>query len=39
MSSTEVKNVPHYAPFALAALVLLFAAQLLRTQRFFAEVS
>jgi hypothetical protein len=34
-----VKNVPHYGPFALAAFMLLFAAQLLRTQRIFTEIS
>jgi len=39
VSSTEVKNVPDYAPFALAAFALLFGAQLLRTQRTFTEVS
>ena len=39
ISTTEVKNVPHYAPFALAAFGLLFAAQLLRTQRYFTEIS
>jgi Ca-activated chloride channel homolog len=39
VSTTEVKNEPNYAPFGLAGFVLLFAAQLLRTQRFFAEVS
>lgn len=39
ISTTEVKNVPNYAPFALAAFTLLFAAQLLRTRRYFAEIS
>jgi Ca-activated chloride channel family protein len=39
VSTTEVKNVPSYAPFALATFVLLFAAQLLRSQRFFTEVA
>jgi Ca-activated chloride channel family protein len=39
ISTTEVKNVPHYAPFALTAFALLLAAQLLRTRRYFAEIS
>lgn len=39
VSSTEVKNVPHYAPFVLTAFALLLTAQLLRTQRYFTEVS
>jgi hypothetical protein len=39
VSNTEVKNVPHYAPFALAAFALLATGQLLRTLRFFSEVS
>lgn len=39
VSTTEVKNVPHYAPFALAAFTLLFGAQLLRTRRYFTEIS
>ena len=39
ISTTQVKNVPHYAPFALTAFVLLFAAQLLRTRPYFTEIS
>jgi Ca-activated chloride channel family protein len=39
ISTTEVKNVPNDAPFALAAFGLLFAAQLMRTRRYFTEIS
>jgi hypothetical protein len=39
VSTTELKNVPNYAPFALAAFALLGAAQLLRTRRYFSEIS
>ncbi len=39
ISTTQVKNVPHYAPFALVAFALLFAAQLLRTRAYFTEIS
>jgi Ca-activated chloride channel family protein len=39
ISTTEVKNVPHYAPFVLTGFVLLFAAQMLRTRRYFTEIS
>jgi Ca-activated chloride channel family protein len=39
ISTTQVKNVPHYMPFALTAFVLLFAAQALRTRAYFTEIS
>ena len=39
ISNTEVKNVPHDAPFALAAFFLLLAAQVLRTRPYFTEIS
>jgi Ca-activated chloride channel family protein len=39
ITNTEVRNVPNYAPFVIAAFVLLLCAQLLRTLRYFTEVS
>jgi Ca-activated chloride channel family protein len=39
ISTTQVKNVPHYMPFALTAFILLFAAQVLRTRAYFTEIS
>lgn len=39
ITNTEMRNVPNHAPFVLAAFVLLVTAQLLRTLRYFTEVS
>ncbi len=39
VSIRQVKNVPYYAPFALAAVCLLFASLLLRTRAYFTEIS
>jgi Ca-activated chloride channel family protein len=39
ISSTQVKNLPYYAPFVLAAVLLLSAALLLRTRPYFTELS
>jgi Ca-activated chloride channel family protein len=39
VSVTQVKNIPNYAPFVLAALGLLGAGLLLRTRGYFTELS
>jgi Ca-activated chloride channel family protein len=39
ISTTLVKNVPHFTPFVLAALLLLFSSLLLRTRAYFTEFS
>jgi Ca-activated chloride channel family protein len=39
ISTTQVKNLPYYTPFVLAAVLLLSAALLLRTRAYFTELS
>jgi hypothetical protein len=39
VSTTEVKNVPNDAPSRWQASPCFFAAQLLRTRRYFTEIS
>jgi Ca-activated chloride channel family protein len=39
ISTTQVKNLPYYAPFVLAAVLLLSAGLLLRTRAYFTELS
>jgi Ca-activated chloride channel family protein len=39
ISTTLVKNVPHFTPFVFAALLLLFSSLLLRTRAYFTEFS
>nr|MBA2689462.1 VWA domain-containing protein [Burkholderiales bacterium] len=38
ISTRQVRNVPRYQPFALASLILLAAALLLRTRPYFTEI-
>jgi Ca-activated chloride channel family protein len=39
ISTTQVKNLPHFTPFVLAAVLLLSAALLLRSRAYFTELS